>query len=271
MNLKYSVMRFFFHIAYNGAPYSGWQYQPKSFSVQQTLEEKLFKIFKRKVTVFGCGRTDKGVHASQYFFHIETTKELPCDFEFIFKKHLPPSITLFEIIRVKEKEHCRYHALTRTYDYLMHTKSDPFLNQFSTLIKSKDLDFENMKKAASVLETYSDFRGFCLQPDTHNHTLCQIKESVLFMNLNRDCFRFSITANRFLKGMIRILVSNLIKVGERSLTLKEFESCLKNSLVLKTHKPAPPNGLYLSRVEYKNLKRKNESVFFSKLLSGLEY
>lgn len=272
MNIKHSILRFFFHIAYNGAPYSGWQYQPKSFSVQQLLEEKLFKIFKRKITIYGCGRTDKGVHASQYFFHIDLIDGLPHDFEFIFNKHLPSSVILFEIIPVNEKEHCRYHAVARTYDYFIHTKSDPFLNQYSTLITGKELDFEKMKKAAAILKEYDDFRGFCLQPDSHNHTLCEIKESKLCRSFNGDLFRFSITANRFLKGMIRILVSNLIKVGERNLTLDQFESHLKNnSSVFNSHKPAPPNGLYLSRVEYRNLKRKNESVFFSKLVQGLEY
>ena len=265
-------MRVFFHIAYNGSNYSGWQYQPNSFSIQEVLEGRLSKIFKRKITVFGCGRTDKGVHASQYFFHIEIIKELPHDFEFILNKHLPSSITLFEIICFKDKEHSRYDALTRTYDYFMHTKSDPYLDNYSTLITDGDvLDFDKMKAAADLVKEHYDFRGLCLQPNSHNNTLCKIVDSKLYVDLKENRLRFSISSNRFLKGMIRVLVSNLIKVGDGSLTLTHFKKYMDNSEISPSHKPAPPNGLYLSRVEYEYLKRKNESLFFSKLVLGLDY
>lgn len=264
-------MRVFFHIAYDGSAYSGWQYQPSSFSIQEILEEKLSKIFKRKITVFGCGRTDKGVHASQYFFHIEIKEDLPNSFEFIFNKHLPVSITLFEIIILPNERHCRFDAINRTYDYFMHTKSDPFLDKYSNLIKCGDLDFVQMEKAAELISEYCDFRGLCLQPDAHNHTFCQVEESRLYINVVENRLRFTISANRFLKGMIRILVSYLIKVGQKSISIGDFENYLKNSVKFNSHKPAPPNGLYLSRVEYKYLERKNESTFFAKLRSGLEY
>jgi len=264
-------MRFFFHIAYDGSPFSGWQYQPKSFSIQELLEDKLCKIFKRKVTVFGCGRTDKGVHASQYFFHIELKQQLPLDFEFVFRKHLPSSITLFEIIEFQKKEHSRFDALTRTYDYFIHTKSDPFLDKYSTLIKSLDLDILMMKKAAGLVSEYQDFRNLCLQPEKHNHTICKIEQSKLFVNTKADRLRFSIRADRFLKGMIRVIVSNLIKVGERTLSLEEFESYLKTNSVSNSHKPAPPNGLFLSKIEYEYLKRENQSIFFSKLMIEQDY
>ena len=264
-------MRFFFHVAYNGSNFSGWQYQPNSFSIQEVLEEKFYKIFKRKITVFGCGRTDKGVHASQYFFHIEIIEDLPIDFEFIFKKHLPPSITLFEIIPLKEDQHCRFDALTRTYDYFMHLKSDPYLDNYSTLITSGEgLDFDKMKIAADLVKEYHDFRGLCLQPNSHNNTLCKIVKSKLYIDVKENRLRFSISSNRFLKGMIRVLVSNLIKVGDNSLSLNQFKNYLNNAEISISHKPAPPNGLYLSRVEYQYLKRENESLFFSKLLSGLD-
>ena len=259
-------MRFFFHIAYDGSLFSGWQYQPKSFSIQELLEGKLYKIFKRKITIFGCGRTDKGVHASQYFFHIDLEQELPRDFEFVFKKHLPSSITLFEIIEFKKEEHSRYDAISRTYDYFIHTKSDPFLDKYSTLINRLDLDIVIMREAAGLIEDYHDFRCLCLQPEKHNHTICKIEKSKLFVNKKGDRLRFSISGNRFLRGMIRVIVSNLIKVGEGLLTLEQFEGYLMTNSVSNSHKPAPPNGLYLSRIEYEYLKRENQSIFFSKLM-----
>ena len=259
-------MRFFFHIAYDGSPFSGWQYQPRNSSIQELLEEKLYKIFKRKITIFGCGRTDKGVHASQYFFHVELKQHLPHDFKFIFNKHLPSSITLFEIIEFQNQEHSRYDALTRTYDYFIHTKSDPFLDKYSTLINSIKLDTVVMEKAANLIKEHQDFRSLCLQPEKHNHTICKIQQSKFLVNLKGDRLRFTISADRFLKGMIRVIVSNLIKVGEGALTLRQFESYLKTNSVSNSHKPAPPNGLYLSRVEYEYLKRENQSIFFSKLM-----
>ena len=109
-------MRYFFHIAYDGSFYSGWQWQPNSFSVQEVLEEKLEKIFKKKVTVFGCGRTDKGVHASQYFFHIELDEEPDFEIEFVVKQHLPSTISLFEVIKVEDDQNCRFDASSRSYD-----------------------------------------------------------------------------------------------------------------------------------------------------------
>ena len=259
-------MRYFFHIAYDGSFYSGWQWQPNSFSVQEMLEEKLEKIFKRKVTVFGCGRTDKGVHASQYFFHIELDKEPDFELEFVIKQHLPSTISLFEVIKVKDDQNSRFDASSRSYDYFLHTVPDPFLDRYSTLFNYESLDFELMQKAASVIQNYEDFRVFCLQPETHNHTRCKISNAELIVNPSKTRMRFSITGDRFLKGMIRALMSALIKVGRKQITVEEFEDFLINPRDISNLKIAPPNGLYLSSVEYPYLKRDNQSIFFKSLL-----
>lgn len=262
-------MRFLFHIAYDGSKYSGWQFQTNAYTVQEALEQKLEKIFKRKITVFGCGRTDRGVHASQYFFHIELDKAPDFDFEFIFRKHLPASISLFEIIPFEDSFHSRYHAVKRTYDYFLHTKPDPFLDAYSTFHGYEALDFQLMREAAGLIKHYKDFRTFCLQPDAHNHTLCEISKSQLFIDEELGRIRFSITGNRFLKGMNRVLIGGLVKVGRKQITVNEFEDYLKTPRDLSDLKTAPPNGLYLSEVEYPNLKRPNKSQLFGLLKSGL--
>jgi tRNA pseudouridine38-40 synthase len=254
-------MKYFFHIAYDGSKYSGWQWQPNSFSVQGVIEQCLEKIFKEKITVFGCGRTDKGVHASQYFFHIEVRKEFHCDLKFVLEKHLPSTISLFEIIKVEGRKHARYDAKKRTYDYFLHTISDPFLDKYSSLF-NEELDINLMKSATLILSKYSDFRGFCLQPDSHNHTLCKVFKCDLIINKQQNRIQFTITGDRFLKGMIRILISILLKIGKKEMSIVNFELLLKNPENGFNLKPAPPNGLYLSRIEYDYLKLKNQSVFF---------
>jgi len=262
-------MRYFFHIAYNGSKFSGWQLQPNSYTVQEALEQKLQKVFKKKITVFGCGRTDKGVHSSQYFFHIDLENTPNFDVEFVLKQHLPSSISLFEVIPLSEDQHCRYDAISRSYDYFLHTYQDPYLDKFSTLFNYEKLDFQLMQKAAEIIQNYNDFRGFCLQPEVHNHTRCEITSSKLYFNPNQSRIRFSITGDRFLKGMIRILVAGLIKIGRNQMSIQEFEDYLQNPRDISNLKIAPPNGLYLSRVEYPYLKRENQSQFFKMLKADL--
>ncbi len=262
-------MRLFFHIAYDGSRYSGWQWQPNSFTIQQDLEQKLEKVFKKKITVFGCGRTDKGVHASQYFFHIELNEKPTFDVKFVLNQHLPSSISLFEVIEVEDDQHCRYDAESRSYDYFLHTKPDPFLDKYSTLFNYEALNFELMQRAASIVQYYKDFRAFCLQPEVHNHTRCEITRSELFVDDIKGRLRFSITGDRFLKGMNRILIAGLLKVGRKQITVKEFEDYLLNPRDITNLKIAPPNGLYLSKVEYPYLKRGNESQLFQLLKQDL--
>lgn len=259
-------MKYFFHIAYDGSKYSGWQWQPNSFSVQGVIEQKLEKIFKEKITVFGCGRTDKGVHAAQYFFHIDVRKEFHFDLKYVLKKHLPPTISLFNIISFENRQHARYDAKKRTYDYFFHTIPDPFLDKYSSLFDEEALDLDLMTSATMLLLKYSDFRGFCLQPDSHNHTLCKVFKCGLIANENQTRIQFTITGDRFLKGMVRILISMLLKIGKKEMNLENFESLLKNPRNGFNLKPAPPNGLYLSKVEYDYLKLDNQSIFFKRLL-----
>jgi tRNA pseudouridine38-40 synthase len=243
-------MRYFLHIGYDGSKYRGWQRQSNVISVQEVIEDKLKGVFKKEVTVYGCGRTDAGVHASQYFIHINLEAALTFDLKFIINKHLPDGIVVHDVIEVGDREHARFDATWRTYDYFIHLFEDPILFRYSSYYNLENLDIQAMKNAVKVLTQYKDFRAYCKRADLHNHTECDVKLAQIFSNEDGTRIRFSITANRFLRGMIRIIVDFLLQVGTGDITVEEFEKMLADKKDLEKKKPALPNGLYLSKVEY---------------------
>jgi tRNA pseudouridine38-40 synthase len=164
---------------------------------------------------------------------------------------------------MEDKQHARYHATSRTYDYFIHFQNDPVLNKYSSLYELekdeiKNMDFEAMKQAASMLTQGKDFRHFCKQPDIHNHTLCEVSKAKLSVNSRKSRIHFSMTANRFLRGMMRIIVATLLEIGLKKMTLDEFKDMLNNLGDETEKQPAYPNGLYLSKVEYPYLKLEEE-------------
>lgn len=264
-------MRYFIHLAYNGSKFSGWQRQKETHNtIQETIEQALFKIFKKKIGVYGCGRTDSGVHASQYIIQINIDKKPLFDLKFRLNKSLPDEIAVYEIIPVTEDKHCRHDTSSRTYDYFIHWKKDPILNQYSSFYDNIILDFELMKKAARLILLATNFKGLCKQPETYNNTLCAIYNSEVFIDEERGRLRYTITGNRFLRGMVRICVFFLLEVGKRKISLQEFEQILNLKIDLKEKKPAYPNGLFLSKVEYPFLKLDNNHNIISMLKFGLE-
>lgn len=264
-------MRYFINLGYDGGNYKGWQRQKSTRkTIQEVIEQVFFKIFKEKVTVYGCGRTDAGVHASQYAIHINLDEAPKFDLKFRLNKNLPDGIAVFEIIEVTEDQHCRYNAVARTYDYFIHWKKDPILFRYSSFYDDLVLDFDLMRKAVTLILNTKDFRPLCKQPDLYKNTTCQISKCELFVNEEQGRLRFSITSNRFLRGMVRYCVFFLLEVGCGNLTLDEFEQILNQEKVPLIKKPAYPNGLFLSSVEYSFLEL-NESHHLIKMLRvGLE-
>ena len=247
-------MRYFIHLAYDGSNYRGWQRQTSTRkTVQEVIERVLFKLFKKAITVYGCGRTDAGVHASQYVLHINLEEAPLFDLKFRLNKNLPDEIVVFDIIEVKENQHSRYHASARTYDYFIHWKKDPVLFRHSSFYEELVVDFDLMRKAVVLISKTKDFKPLCKQPDLYKNTLCQITNCELFVNEEQGRLRFSITSNRFLRGMIRYCVFFLLQVGSGIITLEEFEQILKQEKLWLQKRPAFPNGLFLSKVEYLSL------------------
>jgi tRNA pseudouridine38-40 synthase len=243
-------MRYFFHIGYLGTNYRGWQRQTRVGTVQEFIERALSQIFKQEIVIFGCGRTDSGVHASQFFFHVDLQREWDFDLLFRINKVLPDDIAVFEIFPLSGEPHARFDATSRTYDYFIHTYKDPFLHNISSYYAEKDLDLETMRSAVALLLRYNDYASFCRSPASYRTTICNVTSATLFADSSGDRFRFSISANRFLGKMIRVIVGKLLDIGRRDLTLEMFESYLATKHSLGEIEPAYPQGLYLSKVTY---------------------
>ena len=254
--------RYFFHIAYSGSNYRGYQRQPDVLSVQEVLETQLAHVLKvPSVTIIGCGRTDAGVHASQFFFHTDLEGPLRDNLKFILNKTLPPAISIFDIIPTAPNLHARFDAQERTYDYFIHLDKDPFIDQMSSLYVDKVLDLDLMKKAVALLPQYDDYAGFCKQPDLHNTTICRVSKATLFQTKDKRKLRFQIVANRFLRGQIRILVQKLLEIGLDRFSVEEFEACLIQKKRPELIPPAHPQGLFLSKVCYPGLELPNKATF----------
>ncbi|MBI9054219.1 MAG: tRNA pseudouridine(38-40) synthase TruA [Bacteroidales bacterium] len=248
------MTRYFFHISYKGTNYRGWQRQKKVLTIQEIFETKLEQVFKYKIPCLGCGRTDAGVHAAQYFFHIDLKKEIDFDLKFRLNKMLPHDISVYDVIKMEQDYHAQFDASERTYDYFIHTYKEPFLsNQSSFYLFDELLDLKKMNQAVLMLLKYHDFKAFCKTPDKHDNTICNIKGVKLFKNDSGDRIRFQITANKFLKSMIRIIVYRLLEIGSDKLSVDEFEHFLVNKEPSKFNNLAYPQGLYLSRVKYEFL------------------
>ena len=243
-------LRYFFHCAYQGGNYHGWQRQPDVLGVQQVVEEALSKVLKQRIICLGCGRTDTGVHARQYFFHIDTTAYLPEDLPFILNKILPEDIAIFDILPVPKTHHAQFGASTRTYDYFIHQRKDPFLQAISAQYSCQDWDLIAMRQALAMVPRYQDFRAFCKTPDRHDSTLCDVHDVQLFSYDQGKKLQLQFTAKGFLKGMIRLLVGSLIAVGNGKLSLTAWEESLATGARPTSFSSAYPQGLYLSQINY---------------------
>ncbi len=244
------MIRYFFHIVYNGANYRGWQRQSKVITIQEVFEDRLKQVFKYDIPCLGCGRTDAGVHAAQYFFHIDLKSEIKSDLIFILNKALPKDISVLDIIKMEGEPHAQFDATERTYDYFIHTAKNPFLADLSSYYLLEEIDLNEIKKALLIIPNYTDFRAFCKTPDRHSSTICNVKSVKLFYNQQNNRLRFRFTSSKFLKSMIRIIVFKLLEIGKGELSVYEFENQLKSKETPRYNNLAYPQGLYLSKITY---------------------
>ena len=243
-------MKYFIHLAYKGTNYHGWQWQPNVVSVQEVIQDALAKIFrKEKMTIAGCGRTDAGVHASQYYAQFSLEEAFDFDAVYRLNRLLPPDIRVHEIFPVREKIHAQHSPISRSYTYHFHTRTDPFIHDISTFVQM-ELNFEAMQSAVALLKKYNNFRAFCKQPDIYSHHQCVIKEAFLEINETTQRHYFKITADRFLRSMIRLLMGNFFEIGKGKMTIEAFEHCLKTKEAPQFFNEAFPQGLVLSEVKY---------------------
>ena len=242
--------RYFVQLSYKGTQYHGWQVQPNAVSVQESLNEAFSKIFREKIEITGAGRTDTGVHAINYIAHFDSEKDkLDCDNKIIFKlnSYLPNDIAIHKIMHVIPEAHARFDAISRTYHYRIHQHKDPFLKEISWFYPFK-LDIELMNKAAELLLTFTDFTSFSkLHTDVKtNH--CRIAEAKWLAENNH--LTFVITADRFLRNMVRAIVGTLLDVGKNKISLIDFIQIIENKNRSDAGLSVPAHGLFLMQVAY---------------------
>jgi tRNA pseudouridine38-40 synthase len=223
---------------------------PQISSVQLVIETSMARLLKRPVAINGCGRTDSHVHAMQYFFHVDLEEEFTPQSMFRLNKVLPNDIAVFDVIPMEGVPHARLDATSRKYEYFIHDYKDPFLACTSALYDVGKLDLQKMKAATLLLTRYNDYRLFFRTASKPKTTLCNVTDSELYVDQQGHRLKFTISANRFLSGMVRIIVYRLLQVGMNKLTVEQFENYLNLKEVPMNIRSAYPQGLYLSKVTY---------------------
>lgn len=241
-------MRYFIELAFNGENYHGWQIQPDASSVQQTLEESLSTLLRNKTEIIGAGRTDAGVHAKQLFAHFDTPDELQNEqFKFKLNSYLPNDIAVKSISKVNDNAHARFDALSRTYEYHVHTEKDPFLDAFSyRLVHIPDI--EKMNEAAKMLYHYTDFQCFSKSKTDVKTYHCKVKVAAWEQHENK--LIFTITADRFLRNMVRAIVGTLLEIGLGKKEIHALHKIIESKNRSNAGTSVPAKGLYLTEITY---------------------
>ncbi|HTH58167.1 MAG TPA: tRNA pseudouridine(38-40) synthase TruA [Cyclobacteriaceae bacterium] len=241
-------MRYFFEISYNGSRYHGWQNQANAVGVQQIVEDALSKLMRHKLEIVGSGRTDAGVHCAQQFFHADFKNELNTD-ELLHRLNsfLPKDIAIHSIFKVTDSAHARYDARQRSYEYHITTKKDPLSIGYAYYF-FKPLDVGLMNRAAKLLIGEHDFTSFSKVKTDVNHFVCHVKKAT--WRKKNTFLVFEISANRFLRGMVRAIVGTLLDVGTKKISFDDFQEIIKGKDRKKAGMNVPPEGLFLVEVKY---------------------
>ena len=243
------MKRYFVYFSYDGTAYHGWQIQPNGNSVQAELQRCLSTLLREEISVTGAGRTDAGVHARQMVAHFDTEQVIDGpQLTYKLNRILPQDIAVTDVREVSDDLHARFSAVSRTYHYYIHTQKDPFLRNTSCELHYA-LDFERMNEAAAKLLTYSDFGAFCKSHADVKTTLCQVT-CARWVQQSSYSWYFEITANRFLRNMVRAVVGTLIDVGRGRLSIDDFCRIIEGKKRTDAGESMPAHALFLERVEY---------------------
>ena len=236
-------MRYFVELAYLGSDFHGSQTQPNGITVQEVLEEAFATILRTPVALTFAGRTDAGVHAERMFAHFDLAANLPANLVSRLNSLLPPAVAVYTIRPVQPDAHARFSALSRTYEYRILTGKDPFRYGRATRV-AEGLDFEQMNLAAAKMLGKQDFASFCRVHTDVKTTFCTVTRAEW-----RDSV-FTITADRFLRNMVRAVVGTLFEVGRGKMTVADFENIIAQRNRCKAGQSAPAEGLYLVDIQY---------------------
>lgn len=244
-------MRYFSELAYQGTSYNGWQKQPNAPSVQETVEKAFSTILRTELEVTGCGRTDTGVHASQYFLHFDFDGEFPDGFISRINKFLPSDIAIRRFFKVKPEAHARFDAVRRSYEYHLVLEKNPFeIDTAWHFPFFENLDLEKLHEAATLLLEYDEFAPFCKTNNDAKTNICALSRSEWVLDKNNRRMVYHITSNRFLRGMVRLIAGMCLNAGLGKISIAEVRKALDTQELLKNSLSVPPHGLFLSEVKY---------------------
>lgn len=241
-------MRYFIQLSYNGKSYRGWQIQKNAHTVQKELNAALGLYLRCSMESVGSGRTDAGVHAKQQFCHVDID-HAPDIEQLIYKVNtiLPMDISIDNVFPVHGSAHARFDAISRSYEYYINRMKDPFAIDTSYYFR-KHLDVSKMNRACKLILGEHDFASFCKSRTNLDHFICTITEATWKEDNGKCCFYVS--ANRFLRGMVRALVGTLMEVGTGKIDIPQFQSILNARDRKKAGRSVPAHGLFLAQVSY---------------------
>jgi tRNA pseudouridine38-40 synthase len=241
-------LRYFIELSYNGKNYHGWQIQPDVISVQEKLNIAVSTVLQEEIHVVGAGRTDTGVHALQMFAHFDTTKELKEEIVFRLNSILPNDISVAQVFLVADDKHVRFDATSRSYEYKIWLGRNPFLLDFSWQIHSQKPDIALMNDAAKLLLEYEDFQCFSkVKTDVYTFN-CNITDA--FWEQKDTELTFYISANRFLRNMVRAIVGTLKDVGLGKISKEDFRKIIESKNRSNAGLSVPAKGLFLAQIKY---------------------
>ena len=242
-------MRYFIHFSYDGTNYHGWQIQPNGNTVQAELQRACSLALRHDVIVVGAGRTDTGVHARHMVAHFDCDEALDCQHMAFRLNHiLPRDIGVQKVELVADDMHSRFSATKRTYHYYVHTAKDPFLDKYSLQLHYR-LDYELMNEAARTMLEYNDFGAFCKAGSDVRTTLCDVTAAE-WHQTSPTSWYFEISANRFLRNMVRAVVGTLVEVGRGRLSVNGFRKVIECGSRSSAGESMPAKALFLESVEY---------------------
>lgn len=250
LNIIQVLSRYFIRLSYCGAAYNGWQVQPHkgTRTVQGTLEDAMCRYFRHDISLTGCGRTDTGVHAKDYYAHFDAPEMMALHTHiYRLNKMLPPDIAIHDIIPVHDSAHARFDAVSRSYEYYLHTAKDPFAGH-SLYYTYGVPDIDVLNEAAGLLLAFNDFATFCKYHSDVKTTLCQVNESHWHVEGNHYIYRVS--ADRFLRGMIRLVVGMCLQVARGKLTLDQVRQAMEQGQRTGHDWSVSPDGLFLCDIRY---------------------
>lgn len=244
-------MRYFLKLSFNGKNYHGWQVQLNAHSVQAEVDKALSILLKENINTLGCGRTDTGVHAKIFYAHFDCISEITQhDFVHHLNCLMPLDIAIQKLIKVDDHSHARFDATSRTYEYFLYHHKNPFLNESATFFPYT-LDLDKMNNACNILKEYTDFSCFSKSRTQTKTNDCKIAEA--FWRTEEDQTVFRITADRFLRNMVRAIVGTMTELGENKIGEKKFREIIEGKSRSDAGFSVPAKGLYLVGVDYANM------------------